>query len=232
MSDSRSYNYADRELVLTSVDLLQSKTDVIVCPNDSRLSSTTGLAQSIYLRGGEQLYLESNQLMREYGELLFGMAMSTSAGDLPYKAVIHAISPVMGCGDESRLVEQAVSNSLLLCEANHWISIAFPALGIGGGKLPVDLSARAMVRAIIRFWDARMDSMIERVELHVRSHYLSEFTRSIDKENAGPLAAGDHKTTHNPLAAHTADEPPMGEIELDDEDIAGLDNDDISEWFK
>lgn len=218
-------------------DILTVSTDAIVAPNNSTLSASHGLAAKISEAAGARLSLDSSQLIREYGELLYGMAMSTSAGELPFKAIIHAVGPPMGVGDEQRLIEQVVSNSLLLCESNQWSSIAFPAISTGASAVPVRLCAKALARAVLRYWDARMDSLVEQVRFCVRQRHFAEFIASIDAENAGPLAnVREHAMQLNNACSKEhkarATDIPVGHMELSDEDISELENEDITDWFK
>lgn len=238
-TQSCTFSYADRELVIQVGDLLSAQSDVIVCSNQGDLASDRGIAAVVSEAAGIGIQVELQQLIREYGEFLSGMATFTSAGYLPFKGLIHAISPTMGSGDERRDIEQAVTNSLLLCEANNWATIAFPALGTGGREIPAGLSSQAMIRAILRFWDARMDSLVERVSIYVRDACFEAFISSVKAENAGPFASlaglpvagiaapGSHNTAEGSI-----EDVEVGELELNDDDITGLDNDEFSDWFK
>ena len=134
MTKKRSINfqYGDRELWLGVHDLLTAPVDAIVSPVNQNLLLEGGLAEQVLEKAGEQLQRDCLQLIDEHGVLESGMAVYTDAGLLPYKAVIHAVSPKMGEGDEQKIIELAVSRSLQLCEINEWGSIAFPAIGTGG----------------------------------------------------------------------------------------------------
>ncbi len=83
--------YGDRELILEVADLLAAPVDVIVNAANGMLLHGGGVAGQIQQRAGERLKMESQQLIREYGALESGMAVYTSAGELSYKAVIHAV---------------------------------------------------------------------------------------------------------------------------------------------
>lgn len=62
-----------------------------------------------------------------------GQAVITEAGNIPVKAVIHAVGPVWHGGEqnEAELLELAYRNSLDLAAANGYRSIAFPAISTG-----------------------------------------------------------------------------------------------------
>jgi len=145
---SMQFLYGDRELWVGINDLLTAEVEVIVNPTNSGLSHSGGLAAQILAAAGEELADQSAQLIQEYGSIESGMAVYTTAGHLSYKAIIHAVGPTMGEGDEQHKIEQAVSRSLLLCEANDWSSIAFPAISCGVYGYPITEACRIAVDTV------------------------------------------------------------------------------------
>lgn len=217
--------FGDRELLLTVGDLLSASVDVIVNPAESTLGHQQGLAQQISQQAGVQLRQDSAQLIREYGSIDSGMAVYTSAGELPYKAIIHAVAPEQGDDDAQRLLEQALSRSLQLCDMNEWRSIGFPAIGMEAAGMPINDCAQAYFRAITHFWDARHDCAVEKVVVYLQQSQFRPFFDAFREqgftEDEGSLPA-----------QVSADAEPVGEIELSDVDIAELDDSDIDSWFK
>ncbi|NNF97114.1 MAG: hypothetical protein HKM94_09330, partial [Halobacteria archaeon] len=197
--------------------------EVIVNPTNSELSHAEGLAGNILAAAGENLQAQSRQLIKEYGQIDSGMAVYTTAGCLPYKAVIHAVGPNMGEGDEQRKIEQAVSRSLLLCEANEWSSIAFPAIGTGFFNVPVEICAQAFFRSITHFWDARQECAVEKIMICLKEETFRPFFDAFRE---------DAKTTTEKQAVITSQDEAVGHIELDEAEIAELNDDDMAEWFK
>ena len=216
--------YGDRELWIGICDLLATEVDVIVNPADTQLSHKDGLAGVILAAAGENLDAQRKQLIQEYGQIESGMAVYTTAGNLSYKAIIHAVAPLMGEGDEQHKIEQAVSRSLLLCETNEWNSIAFPPLGTGFFNVPIDVCARAFFRSITHFWDARHESAVEKVMI------------CLEQENFRPFfdAFRDDAitTTEETPKITTQKEEAIGYIDLDEADIADLADDEMADWFK
>ena len=217
--------FGDRELLLAVMDLLSTPVEVIVNPAERSLQHQVGLAQQIRQRAGSQLQHESEQLIREYGQIDAGMAVYTSAGELPFKAIIHAIGPAMGEGDEQRKLEQAVSRSLQLCDMNEWRSVGIPVMGEGELALPIEMCAEAFFRAITRFWDARHDCAVEKVVVSLQQAQFRPFFDAFREQGFTAEDGGD------PLS-NTSAEEPVGEIDLSETDIAELDDEDISDWFK
>lgn len=217
--------FGDRELLLTVGDLLTAHVEVIVNPTNSELLHHGELAEQIAQQAGHQLQRDSEQLIREYGQIDTGMAVYTSAGDLPYKAIIHAVGPLMGEGDEQRKLEQVVSRSLQLCDMNEWRSVAFPASHAGYLDLPVELCAQAFFRAITRFWDARHECAVEKVAVILTEAHFRPFFDAF-RENG---LTGEESVA---LAGQRLRDDIVGEIELSEQDIAALDDVDINKWFK
>lgn len=216
--------YGDRELLLQVCDLFAAPVDVIVSPANSQLSHDDGLAGQVLLQAGPQLRADCAQLIREYGEIDTGMAVFSGAGELPFKAIIHAVAPVLGEGDEQRKLEQAVSRSLQLCELNDWSSIALPAIGTGNANLPLATSAQACFRAISRFWDARHECVLERVVVCLRPHNFQDFFAAFREQGLEDEAEALTDAGGNAAGG-------VGVVELNEEDIAGLVDDEIDDWF-
>lgn len=219
---SMQFLYGDRELRLVVGDLLTADVDVIVNSANTGLSHDEGLAALILEAAGNQLVKQSAQLIDEYGQIESGMAVYTDAGKLPYQAVIHAVGPTMGEGDEQHIIEQAVSRSLLLCETNDWHSIAFPAISTGLANVPVETCAQAFFRSITHFWDARQDSAVEKIIIYLTEDKFRSFFDAFREDAI--------QTPAEPKATPPAKEA-VGHIVLNEEDLADID-DEIANWFK
>ena len=221
---SMQFLFGDRELWIGIHDLLATEVDVIVNPSDSGLVHAEDLAGRILAAAGESLETQRRQLIQEYGQIESGMAVYTSAGELSYKAVIHAVGPSMGEGEEQRKIEQAVSRSLLLCETNEWRSIAFPPLGTGFFNVPIEICARAFFRSITHFWDARHETAVEKVMICLEEDSFRPFFDAFRDDAITP----DKETPRNVSQKEEA----IGVIDLDESEMADLANDEIDDWFK
>jgi O-acetyl-ADP-ribose deacetylase (regulator of RNase III) len=219
------FQYGDRELILTPTPLLSTTVDVIVSPANHHLSDIAGLAQQIVDAAGQDLVTQRQQLIREYGEIHSGMAVYTSAGDLPYQAVLHAVGP---SHDENARVEleQVISRCLLICETNGWSSIAFPLLSDDSRDESIDLQARAYFRSICSFWDARHSCEVIRILIAVPEHAFQRFFDAFrDDAINDDLQMTEENTTLEP-------EESVGYVEINEEDIQIESDDEINEWFK
>jgi O-acetyl-ADP-ribose deacetylase len=74
-----------------------------------------------------------------------GSAVITTAGKLPCKAVIHAVGPRMGEGNEDYKLREAVKSSLLLASEKGFRSILLPAISSGIFGFPKDRCAKILV---------------------------------------------------------------------------------------
>lgn len=214
--------YGDRELWIGINDLLTADVEVIVNSANSALSHSSGLAAKILAAAGKELTDQSNQLIHEYGTIESGMAVYTSAGDMPYKAIIHAVGPSMGSGDEQAKIEQAVSRSLLLCETNDWHSIAFPAISTGFLNVPIDTCARAFFRSITHFWDARQECAVEKIFICLTEQHFQAFFDAFRED-----AISEKSDQTNTISADEA----IGHIVLNEDELSEID-DEIADWFK
>jgi O-acetyl-ADP-ribose deacetylase (regulator of RNase III) len=76
-----------------------------------------------------------------------GSAVITTAGRLPFKGVIHAVGPRFGEGDEERKLVAALTEAFRLAKGRGWQSVSFPAVSSGIFAVPLDICARAYLKA-------------------------------------------------------------------------------------
>ena len=222
--------FGDRELIIKVADLLAAPVDVIVNPANGGLSHGGGVAGQIVQRGGDIIQDESDQFIKEHGKLESGMVAYTSAGHLPYDAVIHAVGPVMGEGDEQRKIQQAVARSLQLCDMHDWKSVAFPAISAGMFGVPIEISAQAFYRAITSYWDARTDGSPEKVIICLTEKSFQPFFNAFQQASKQPTHENE-QSTQTQLTEKTQDEITAGIVELSEQDISDLEDDDVNNWF-
>ena len=221
--------YGDRGLLLEVADLFLAPVDVIVNPANGGLSHGGGVAGQFVERGGEIIQHESDQFIQEHGELETGMVALTSAGRLPYKAVLHAVGPRMGEGGEQEKVMLAVSRGLKLCGMHGWDSIAFPAISSGVFQVPIDIVARGFFHAISSYWDARFDDPPSKIIICLTKNNFQSFKDAFCKVSILPNEAEQQPQTvnENEVGIET------GEVSLGEDDIAAFeDDDDVNDWFK
>lgn len=121
--------------------------DAIVNAANGHLAHGGGVAGVISRAAGPDLQAESDRLAREKGPFPTGSAVATGAGRLPFKGVIHAVGPRQGEGDEEALLVRALLSAFSLARARGWETVSFPAVSSGIFAVPLDVCARAYLKA-------------------------------------------------------------------------------------
>lgn len=127
-------------------DLLTQDVDVIVNAANTHLIHGAGIAGAITKAGGPSIQRESNAKR----PIPTGAATTTTAGDLPFKAIVHAVGPVWGGGDydEDRLLRFAHKSAVIHAARVGAKSMAFPAISCGIFGFPADRAAPIAVKAV------------------------------------------------------------------------------------
>ena len=128
-------------------NLLDEPVDAIVNAANGHLAHGGGVAGIISRAAGPQLQAESDALIRKLGPLRTGSAVVTTAGKLPFKGVIHSVGPRQGEGDEESKLFQALASAFARANEKRWTSVSFPAVSSGIFAVPLDVCARAYVKA-------------------------------------------------------------------------------------
>ncbi len=141
----------NRQFRVVRGNLLDQQVDAIINAANGYLSHGGGVAAAIERAAGPALTAEGDRLIQERGPIPTGEAVVTTAGNLPFKGVIHAIGPRLGEGDEEKLLEKALQAAFHIADEQNWSSIAFPAVSSGIFSVPHELCARAYVAAVTGF---------------------------------------------------------------------------------
>lgn len=136
------------------IEVLQedvTKLDVGAIQNAANglLRHGAGVAGAIAKAGHPDVQNESNAVITASGALDEGMAVWTTAGGMPAKYVIHAVTmrfPGMSC--HPRTVAVATQNTMFVAEALRVDSLALVALGTGIGGLDLSECAHRMLEVI------------------------------------------------------------------------------------
>lgn len=160
----KEYRYKNIMINIVKGDITEIEADAIVNAANKYLKHGGGVAAAIVNRGGAIIQRESNKIIAEYGPLEVGEAVSTSAGELKAKKVIHTVGPIYGEGWEREKIIKAVINCLRLADGIGLRSIAFPAISTGIYRVPVELAADAMIDGIFEYID-KNTSNIEKIIL-------------------------------------------------------------------
>ncbi len=115
-------------------DLLDQDVDVIVNAWNRNLIPwwlllPQGISGSIKKRAGYQPFME----LRRFGVLPLGGAAVTSAGRLPFKAIIHVAGIGHAWMSSEESVRRSVASALEKAIEHDFSSIGFPLIGAGTG---------------------------------------------------------------------------------------------------
>ncbi len=147
MAEPVSIRVGDTTIEIVEGDLTDLATDAIVNPANANLVLGGGVAGAIARRGGPSIQAECDR----HGPIEVGEAALTGAGELAAGAVIHAVGPRMGEGDEDEKLANATRGALALAEQHGLRSIALPAISTGIFGYPLERCAQVMLGTIIAF---------------------------------------------------------------------------------
>jgi putative ATPase len=142
-----------QRLSLERGDLTEAAVDAIVNAANSQLQHGGGVAGAIARRGGPAIQAESDAWVAANGPAGHTRPALTGAGDLPAKAVIHAVGPVWrgGQAGEPQNLRAAYQSALALAHQHGFASIAFPSISTGIFGYPVEAGARIALQAVLDF---------------------------------------------------------------------------------
>lgn len=130
-------------------DLLDQRVDVIVYAWNRNyipwwLLLPQGVSGAIKRKGGVKPFRE----VGKHGVMKAGDAVLTSAGRLPFKAIIHVAALEWYWRASEKAVANGVRNALELAKQKDFSSIAFPALGSGTGGMSIDRSLHLIEQSV------------------------------------------------------------------------------------
>jgi len=135
------------EISVIQGDIADQDTDAIVNAANNHLWMGAGVAGAIKRKGG--VAIEQEAMAK--GPIAAGTAVSTTAGALKAKRVIHAAVMGQDLHTEADLIRKAMQNSLAVAEKEELASISLPALGTGVGGFSLYHCASLMIGVAIDF---------------------------------------------------------------------------------
>jgi O-acetyl-ADP-ribose deacetylase len=128
-------------------DITDAPTDAICTSTNSRLSLMMGTGGAVREQGGfEVLRACENLVDEEFARngrrvLPVGSAHVTTAGKLPYKAIIHCVASDSSHRSSAEVIRRCVVNALALADAAGCKSIAMPLFSTGHARFKPELAA-------------------------------------------------------------------------------------------
>lgn len=127
-------------------DITKLELDAIVNSANSSLRMGSGLSGAIHRAAGPKLYEECIQ----YGTLNPGQAVITKGYNLLSKYVIHTVAPKWYLNDplKEEYLKSCYKESIKLAEENNISEIAFPCIGMGIYKCPLEIGAKIAIDTV------------------------------------------------------------------------------------
>ncbi|XP_060751201.1 protein mono-ADP-ribosyltransferase PARP14 isoform X1 [Tachysurus vachellii] len=171
-------------------DICQLKVDAVVNAANEDLQHIGGLALALLNAAGPSLQQSSDRYIAKHGKLGTGNAITTEAGHLPCKYVVHAVGPRFYNTDRFTAVKQlrqAVKESLNQAILNRCSSIAVPAISSGIFGFPLDLCTETIAKELHAFIDLqiRQSGMNTLKEIHlvnINQKTVDAMTQAVKKE--------------------------------------------------
>jgi O-acetyl-ADP-ribose deacetylase (regulator of RNase III) len=137
----------DTRIILTKADIADIDAHAIVNAANNQLWMGSGVAGAIKRKGGKEIEEEAV----EKGPIPVGEAVSTNAGRIRARYVIHAAGMGADLKTDATKIENATRNSLLKAEELGIETIAFPSIGTGVGGFSQEEAARIMLTVAISY---------------------------------------------------------------------------------
>ncbi|KAI4900851.1 hypothetical protein NFI96_003772 [Prochilodus magdalenae] len=138
-------------ITVRKADICQFKVDAVVNAANEDLKHIGGVAMALLKAAGPSLQEWSDQYVSVNGRVPPGKAVTTQAGRLPCKIVVHAVGPRFTDTDKSTAVKrlrQVVRESLNQAEHNKCSSIAVPAISSGIFGFPLELCTETIAKEL------------------------------------------------------------------------------------
>ncbi len=139
-----TFRIEDTRIEIVQGDLTLQDVDAIVnaANNDLRLGG--GVAGAIARRGGPSIQAECDRM----GPIRVGESAITGGGDIKARWVIHAASMELGGRTTAEALRSSTRSSLEIANSKQLGSMAFPAVGTGIARFPIDQCARIMLEEV------------------------------------------------------------------------------------
>ena len=129
-------------LIVDDITDIDVEAFVFDITSDAKLGS--GFGGAIAQRGGLTVQEELDAI----GNVSTGEAVTTSAGKLKAKYIVHVNGPKFHEPDTEGKLRQATQAALKQAEEKGVTTLAFPPVGTGLYQVPLDLCARVMVDTV------------------------------------------------------------------------------------
>ena len=136
----------DKAIRLVRGDITDMEVEAFVFDITSDCQLGSGYGGAIAQRGGKDV----QEALDKVGGLATGQAVLTTAGNMRAKHIIHTNGPKYYESDAAGKLARATESAMRVADANGISQLAFPPIGTGLYKVPLDLSARVMMETVER----------------------------------------------------------------------------------
>jgi O-acetyl-ADP-ribose deacetylase len=167
---------------LLTGDITRVTADVIVNAANSALVGGGGVDGAIHAAAGPSVMAE---VRARYQGCPTGEAVTTGAGDLPARMIVHAVGPVWRGGDrgEASLLASAYRASLDRAAEAGAATVAFPAISCGIYGYPLDEAADVALGAVQGWLAEHPDHGIREVMFVLRGEaVMAAFRRALARQ--------------------------------------------------
>ena len=151
----------NKRFMLVKNSIIEEKVEAIVNPANRHLAHGGGVAGLISSAGGPDIQRESYTK----APVDTGQSTYTTAGNLPYKYILHTVGPIYRGGNENepQLLQSAIQTVLKLADQLKLKSISLPSISTGIFGYPLEPAIKIIVAAILDFLEST--STVEEVHL-------------------------------------------------------------------
>uniref|UniRef100_H3GZ87 Macro domain-containing protein n=1 Tax=Phytophthora ramorum TaxID=164328 RepID=H3GZ87_PHYRM len=161
-------------------ELLVMQGDLTLCSADAIVNAAN--CQLLHGGGG----VESTEWVKSHGSLSVGDAVTTAAGKLPSRYVIHTAGPNVGratlTAEHAKLLRRAVHSALMEAHRLELTSVAVPGISTGIFGYPRDLGAKEIVTETVKFCKERGDATkVQRIALmNIDDPTVNSFVKALE----------------------------------------------------
>lgn len=133
-------------------DITEAPAEVICTSTNPRLSLMMGTGGAVREHGGWEILRACEAIVAAspgHG-LSPGSAHVTTAGTLPYKAVIHCVAGDASHRSSEAIIEACVHSALARADEIGCATLAMPVFGTGHARIKFDRALRAMLAPLRR----------------------------------------------------------------------------------
>lgn len=143
----RTFRLGEIEVEVREGDITRVDTEAITNAANSRLFMGAGVAGAIKKAGGSAVEEEAVSK----GPIPVGSAIETTAGNLPYRYVLHGAVMGPDLRTSAELIAETTRSCLSLADSLALRSLALPAFGTGVGGFSMTECGRIMAEEVRAF---------------------------------------------------------------------------------